>query len=699
LRSANSRARQPLIKLSMLNNSISISFSDYAIPDFREAYSNEKWVNYGKDNYYPDYLLSLLRRSPKHGAIIRNKASYIIGKGFKFVEEGPDEELLKSVNKAGESLDKIGKKIAIDLAAYGGFALSVTWSKGKQIVDINHVDFHKVRSDKDNKIFYIKPRGWKNSSSNNEEKPYPAFNPEKPSGTQILYYKEYTPGLDVYPLPEYIQGLNYIEADALISEHTLQNAKVGFTPSKMINFFNGEPTEEQKKEIEKSIVKKYTGEKGSKIIVSFNDDPAKAPQVLDLGTSDLTKEDFQQVDNLIQQNIGAVHNITSWMLFGIRTPGQLGGRSEIIEAYELFKSIYADEKQSAIEEVINMLNSYRGCPDVRIIQKEPIGLDLFGDKKFFDMLPKSFIYEKMGINPDDYPEMKTNISPEAQLVLQSVGSLSPLVANEILNSMTQDEVRSIIGLSPLPKDAVTKGSVNIDKTIKEIDRMESQSQSPEQNEDKKQPPQQQQFSDDETLLQCFSEHGESKSDYIIVKTKNKILLSCEETVKAHEMLAMSEITQTEADIIGLIKKDKRITSEVISKTLNISTKAVEKILDNLEATGLLKTKTEKVGSDKQTIREITKETPKVLEEKKPMTTAVFVKYSYEGPKENRNRDFCSRMLQLDRLYSRADIEQISQRVGYSVWERRGGFYNNPITGETQPFCRHKWVQNIVIKKK
>jgi len=47
---------------------------------------------------------------------------------------------------------------------------------------------------------------------------------------------------------------------------------------------------------------------------------------------------------------------------------------------------------------------------------------------------------------------------------------------------------------------------------------------------------------------------------------------------------------------------------------------------------------------------------------------------------------------LDRLYTRSEIESISQRVGFSVWDRKGGFWGD------KEECRHRWVSNIVIKK-
>jgi DNA-binding MarR family transcriptional regulator len=676
----------------MTPNNISIAFSDYAIPEFKESSSSgSKWVNYGMDNLYPDYLLHLYRRSPKHGSIVRNKASYILGRGFKFKEEGGNEELLNVVNQDRESLNKVGKKCAIDLSVYGGFYLSITWNKGKSIGDMYHVDYHKVRSNKDNTEFFIKPNGWKDTSGKNKEEIYLAFNPETPSGTQILYYKEYTPGLDTYTLPEYIQGLNYAEADALISEHTLSNAKTGFTASKMVNFFNGAPTEEQKREVERQFLKKYSGEKGSKIIMSFNDDPSRAPTVLDLGVSDLTKEDFQQVDNLITQNLFSVHQVTSPMLFGIRVPGQLGGRSELVDAYEIYKNTYVDDKQEAVAEVFNEVNKFRGCPEVVMIPKEPIGMDVLSNANLLAMLPKEWIYEKIGINPADFPELQT---PEATTEITPDAPVEAQVVNEAIKGLTGRQHQQLLRIIR----QFTKGQLTRDQALtmmragyglsdEEILMMLGETDTEDL-----------QFSDD-LLLSYFAEMGEPAENYEVIRSMKSSIFS-DADADAHEMFAFAEISQLESNILDLIRKDKRITPEALAKVLKSSVPMVEKIINELETKGYLATKVVKVGIDKQTERTTTKEVAKIIKEKTPLTKEVFIRYSYEGPKDKAtNREFCWRLMDLDKVWSRADIETISGRVGYSVWERRGGFYHNPNTKETTPYCRHKWTPLIVIKKK
>lgn len=88
---------------------------------------------------------------------------------------------------------------------------------------------------------------------------------------------------------------------------------------------------------------------------------------------------------------------------------------------------------------------------------------------------------------------------------------------------------------------------------------------------------------------------------------------------------------------------------------------------------------------------------------------VSIKYSYEW-KENvpdnekdtpgfESRLFCRKLIQLTRLYTRDQIQQISMKVGYDVYNHCGGFeHTDEETGEFTPQCRHRWVSRICIKK-
>lgn len=69
-----------------------------------------------------------------------------------------------------------------------------------------------------------------------------------------------------------------------------------------------------------------------------------------------------------------------------------------------------------------------------------------------------------------------------------------------------------------------------------------------------------------------------------------------------------------------------------------------------------------------------------------------------GPKilpDGRTRDFCEIILDANRFYTRNDINTLSNGFGLPVFEYAGGYYHNPETGQTTPYCRHNWYMVFV----
>ncbi len=82
---------------------------------------------------------------------------------------------------------------------------------------------------------------------------------------------------------------------------------------------------------------------------------------------------------------------------------------------------------------------------------------------------------------------------------------------------------------------------------------------------------------------------------------------------------------------------------------------------------------------------------------KRVIASISIRYSYEWnedvPVNERDtpgfesRPFCKELMKLNRFYSRADIETVSQQLGYSVWRDCGG-----------EGCRHRWVTVTLIEQ-
>lgn len=61
-----------------------------------------------------------------------------------------------------------------------------------------------------------------------------------------------------------------------------------------------------------------------------------------------------------------------------------------------------------------------------------------------------------------------------------------------------------------------------------------------------------------------------------------------------------------------------------------------------------------------------------------------------------SRKFCTKLIELDRLYTREDIDAIGAAEGYDVFAYKGGWYHNPKSDVNTPWCRHTWRQNVVF---
>jgi len=205
--------------------------------------------------------------------------------------------------------------------------------------------------------------------------------------------------------------------------------------------------------------------------------------------------------------------------------------------------------------------------------------------------------------------------------------------------------------------------------------------------------------DEDKVIQMFNSCGDLREDFHIIKTKPALFAAAEEAdFYRLAFKAPSAITITEANILDLIAKDKRITPEVIAKALGTTPEYVTAKIARLVDKGWLKSTEEKIGDDTQIERTLTKPIIDLPPTAEPETTEILIKYSYEvkpgvGPAIiATSRPFCIKLIGLNRLYSRKEIEDISQRLGYSVWDRRGGWW-----GES-PTCRHIWKSNVVVRK-
>jgi hypothetical protein len=603
--------------------------------------------------------------------------NYIVGNGW-----AGEQAIVQKVNR-DETLNDLTKKVALDLELFGGAYIQVIWSvMGGQVAELWHCDYTKIRTNKDNTQFWYK-EDWKLTRNQEKAEIYNAFNPANPQGVQILYVKEYRPGMNVYSLPGYFGALNYIESDVEVSKHVLGNAQTGFSASKLITLPNGEPSPEEKRLVSRQFDNMYTGADGKKYLLAFVNDLTRKPIVDDLGASDLTKEDFGRVDELIQTNIFSGHQITSPDLFGIAVPGQLGNRQQLRDSYEIFNNTYVRYKQMQIEGVFNMLGQYAGVTEELKLQPvDPIGID-FSENVILQVAPKEWILEKLGIDPTQYGIVAETEQPMAA---------SPLSVNEHIKGLKGREWQN---MQRIIRD-FNKGKITREQASSMLKGGYALS-----DEEVSTWLGAEELEFNETDFQVFFEFGEDRSAYEVFKSKTRFNDDAD-----FEMFA--DVSQLQSNILDLIVKDKRITPEVIADTLKEDVGAVKRVIDLLIEKGFIKTSEVKQGKgiDSNIIieRQLTAPIGQIVEAIKPQTTQILIRYSYEWKQGfndgdlDTSRPFCKYLVTANKFYSRSEIEMMSARLGYSVWDRRGGWYTKPGTNTHSPSCRHEWKSNIVKRK-
>jgi hypothetical protein len=217
----------------------------------------------------------------------------------------------------------------------------------------------------------------------------------------VLYYKQYRPNIETYTLPEYIGAVPAIITDAEIANFHRASIQNNFMGGTMITFMNGVPSDEEMSTIEKQMKKKFTGtDRANSLVIDFVDDPARAPQVLQLTGNDFDKR-YDALNKTIQEEIFVGHKVTSPMLFGVRTEGQLGGRNEMATAFQLFQNTYITPKQNAIEVILNDLVGLKN--KVTFIPIEPV-MPEFSEQTLATILTKDEMREIIGRKPLEVPQ-------------------------------------------------------------------------------------------------------------------------------------------------------------------------------------------------------------------------------------------------------------------------------------------------------
>ena len=402
--------------------------------------NGDSWINYGLDtpykNLYPQFLISMYNSSATHRAIVDSASNYIAGNGILIEDNGDIEAtsklnlLLKNINSK-ESIEELLSKVAKDLYLQGAIALNIIFTKDKRgVASITHVPVEKIRIGTPNSNGVVEEywisADWSNTRrKENTPIPIAAFNTHDRTATnQLLYVRDYTPGLDLYGSPSYSSSTNWILTDGLVSEYHYNNITGGFSPTTWINFNSGQPTEEEQQTIENAINRKMTGVGGKKMILTFTDEGINTPDIQNLSLSDAPQQ-YLALNELVIQNLMIGHRVVSPSLMGVKTEGQLGGKNELLEAYELYSRSVIQPYQDIIVKTLSKIFAIDGINIPFSIKDVAPFANKFGTEILVKVMTTTEIRQELGLEPLEASEevVNANTSLKKDISLDELDSL------------------------------------------------------------------------------------------------------------------------------------------------------------------------------------------------------------------------------------------------------------------------------------
>ena len=400
-------------KVDFKESILNVNFETQTAPVIQEAMGKD-FIEYGTENYknlYPQFLIDLFYNSSTHAAIVNATSDMIAGESIT-VEESDNldayvklKRFLAQANSKGESLHSVVKKIAFDFKLQGAYALNVVWSKDRtEISDIYHIPVERIRMGKPDALgrvteYYVSS-DWSNTRRNKPQV-VPAFNVnDRTNPNAIIYDGMYSPNMQLYKVPDYVAACNWCLIDQKVAEFHLANIENGFAGSYFISFANGVPTAEERRQVENSIKKKFTGSgNAGKFVLTFSDDKNRTPDITPISVADADKQ-YLALQELLVQNILTGHRVTSPMLMGIKNSTGLGNNAEELNsAFEVFLNSVIKPFQNNILSCLGKILEVNGINlPIEIVQNKPI-TTRFTIEDMKSVMTQDEIRQELGLKP------------------------------------------------------------------------------------------------------------------------------------------------------------------------------------------------------------------------------------------------------------------------------------------------------------
>jgi len=357
-----------------------LELSNYSSPTINEDSRND-WVEYGDNNDYYDWLIARYKGSTTNNSIINNVSRLIYGKGLEALDASKrpnDYAVMKSLFKPN-----MLRAAGLNEYMLGVGVLQVIYNKNHtSIVRVEAVKTRLVRPEKCNSDGEIEGYYYSNDWSDTRKFPpkrYSKFGTSKDEIEFLCYGKE-SIDLKYFSEVDYQACLPYALLEEEIADYQVNDVRNGFSGTKIINFNNGVPTEEQQRAIAKKTKGKLTGSTGDKVIIAFNNNAEAKTTVEDVPLND-APEHYSYLSEEAQAKILNNHNVVSPMIVGITTAnsGFSSNGDEIETATKFFYNQTVKPHQELLLDALDSILAFNGI-SLKLYFKNLNLLDVTGEE-------------------------------------------------------------------------------------------------------------------------------------------------------------------------------------------------------------------------------------------------------------------------------------------------------------------------------
>lgn len=332
----------------------------------------EFW-RWGDNNMLPEALSLMYRRSTTHRRIINDKADYVAGKGFSY-DDGLVKlpEFIGRVNRNGETLRQVLRKLALDKLLFGNAFLEVVTDSAGSFLSLFHQDASRCRLGRDGQSVMMHHNWRMFRPTEAEVLPLWPRMEEKADGKlhSVIHYRNYEPMFVHYGVPSYIAGMNVSAIAYKTDCWNISRLDNSFQLSGVMLLDGGVDNEEQAEELVRRAENRFAGKPGQVMFMIKDCGEGDSSRYIPITSSN--EGDWKELHEQATSDIVVAH---SWFRSLSGLDYSSGFNAErILHEYEVaLNTVILSAQDELLEPVKGIMSKILGedCSSLAVVNRPP----------------------------------------------------------------------------------------------------------------------------------------------------------------------------------------------------------------------------------------------------------------------------------------------------------------------------------------